>query len=134
MKFIDYGNEEEGVELDRIYKLPASLEKLDALCVKVKIGNMDGVKETEKNKGKVEKMLLVENLFVCLDIEGFATFFNDDIPINLRLTKSKSKEKQDSKGEFCLQKVEGKQEAEKYVDVIGATVRDENQIPMKGLP
>ena len=45
MKFIDYGNEEEGVDLERIYRLPASLEKLDALCVKVKISNMDGVKE-----------------------------------------------------------------------------------------
>ena len=94
------------MDLDEIYQLPASLEKLEPLFVKVKIGNMARVKDSEKNKERVERKLLVKNLFVCLDREGFATFYNDDIPIIFHSGNQKSKEKEDSKGEFCLKKLE----------------------------
>ena len=83
------------MDLDEIYQLPASLEKLEPLLVKVKIGNMARVKDSEKNKERVERKLLVKNLFVCLDREGFATFYNDDIPIIFHSGNQKSKEKEE---------------------------------------
>ena len=58
---------------------------------------MARVKDSEKNKERVERKLLVKNLFVCLDREGFATFYNDDIPIIFHSGNQKSKEKEDSK-------------------------------------
>ena len=67
---------------------------------------MARVKDSEKNKERVERKLRVKNLFVCLDREGFATFYNDDIPIIFHSGNQKSKEKEDSKGEFCLKKLE----------------------------
>ena len=108
VNFFDYENEEENVDLDKIYQLPSSLQKVESLCVKVKIKNMDIVKNSEKNKKKVQKKLSVKNLFVCLDPEGFALFYNDDVPITFQFSKPKSKE--NSKGEFCLGKVEEKAE------------------------
>ena len=44
MNFFDYENEEENVDLEKIYQLPSSLQKLESICVKVKIKNMDIVK------------------------------------------------------------------------------------------
>ena len=66
VNFFDYENEEENVDLEKIYQLPSSLQKLESLCVKVKIKNMDIVKNSEKNKKKVQKKLSLKNLFVCL--------------------------------------------------------------------
>ena len=67
-----------------MFRMPSELLKLKPLCVTVKMGGMNGmVRNTEKNIAKIEKKLSVNRLFVSLNDDKEATFYNDEEKINI---------------------------------------------------
>ena len=56
MRYIDFGNEED-VDIGDIHSLIGDLETLRPLCFKLNLPNVDVVKNSEKNKARVEKKL-----------------------------------------------------------------------------
>ena len=64
--------------------MPAELLKLKPLCVTVKMEGMTGmVRNTEKNIAKIEKKLSVNRLFISLNDNKEATFYDDEERINI---------------------------------------------------
>ena len=67
------------------------METLGPLCFKLNIPNVDFVKNSEKNKARVEKKLQVENLFVCVNEKGDAILFDDLTPISFNFKSKQEK-------------------------------------------
>jgi len=62
------------------------------MAVKVKLVGMEGVKNSEKNRLKVEKKLDVDNLEVSVDKEWGATFYSSGIALRLKGRKAERNE------------------------------------------
>jgi len=90
IRYMDFGNTET-VDRKELCHLPSGLGKLAPMAVRVRLGGMVGVKNTENNRRKVEKKLNVENLEVSLDKEGFATFYTGGIVISFKASKTERK-------------------------------------------
>eukprot|EP00092_Neocalanus_flemingeri_P016858 GFUD01018235.1.p1 GENE.GFUD01018235.1~~GFUD01018235.1.p1 ORF type:complete len:703 (+),score=228.32 GFUD01018235.1:78-2186(+) len=87
VKYMEFGNQEK-VKINELFHLTASLCKMGPLAVRVWVGGMEGVKDTEKNRAKVEKRLSVEELEISLDREGKATFYDGGKLIALKGSRS----------------------------------------------
>ena len=88
VRYMDFGNKEK-VKKTELCHLPSSLGKMGPIALRVRVGGMEGVKDNEKNRAKVEKKLRVEELEVSLNREGFATFYDIGKLINFKGSKSK---------------------------------------------
>jgi len=95
VRYMDFGNMEK-VKKSELCHLPSSLRKMGPVAVRVRVGGMEGVKDNEKNRAKVEKKLGVEELEVSLNREGFATFYNNGKIITFKGSKSKVDTEKDS--------------------------------------
>eukprot|EP00092_Neocalanus_flemingeri_P009502 GFUD01010229.1.p1 GENE.GFUD01010229.1~~GFUD01010229.1.p1 ORF type:complete len:683 (-),score=218.37 GFUD01010229.1:46-1800(-) len=87
VRYMEFGNQEK-VKINELFHLTASLCKMGPLAVRVRVGGMEGVKDTEKNRAKVEKRLSVEELEISLDREGRATFYDGGKLIALKGSRS----------------------------------------------
>ena len=80
------------MERRSLFRMPAELLKLKPLCVTVKMEGMTGmVRNTEKNIAKIEKKLSVNRLFISLNDNKEATFYDDEERINIKLSRKKEK-------------------------------------------
>ena len=88
VRYMDFGNMEK-VKKPELCHLPSSICKMGPVAVRVRVGGMEGVKDNEKNRAKVEKKLGVEDLEVTLNREGLATFYDYGKLIAFKGSKSK---------------------------------------------
>ena len=88
VRYMDFGNMEK-VKKPELCHLPSSICKMGPVAVRVRVGGMEGVKDNEKNRAKVEKKLGVEDLEVSLNREGLATFYDYGKLIAFKGSKSK---------------------------------------------
>merc|ERR1719470_251891 len=95
VRYMDFGNMEK-VKKPELCHLPSSLRKMGPVAVRVRVGGMEGVKDNEKNRAKVEKKLGVEELEVSLNREGFATFYDNGKILTFKGSKSKVNSEKDS--------------------------------------
>jgi len=92
--FCDFGNGET-VDMNELMELPKVLESQNPVAVMVHIEGNEGVEDNEKNRAKVDKKLMVDNLMVKLSQEEdkiSARFAVDGKKIKF----GKSKDKKDS--------------------------------------
>jgi len=91
IRYMEFGNTEM-VDQKELCHLPLSLSKVGPMAVKVKLVGMEGVKNSEKNRLKVEKKLDVDNLEVSVDKEWGATFYSSGIALRLKGSKAERNE------------------------------------------
>ena len=69
----------EELRSDELFRMPSELIGLNPLCVKIKIAGISGsVRNTKKNKEKIESALSVNKLFISLNKKKEATFFDGE--------------------------------------------------------
>jgi len=95
VRYMDFGNMEK-VKKSELCHLPSSLRKMGPVAVRVRVRGMEGVKDNEKNRAKVEKKLGVEELEVSLNREGFATFYDNGKILTFKGSKSKDDSEKES--------------------------------------
>merc|ERR1740137_443613 len=88
VRYTEFGNMEK-VNKVELCHLPSNLSKIAPVAVRVRVGGVEGVKDNEKNRAKIEKKLDVDNLEVNLNREGFASFYANGKVINFKGGKSK---------------------------------------------
>merc|ERR1719234_2503249 len=86
IRYMEFGNSEI-VDQKELCHLPSSLVKVGPLAVKVRLVGMEGVKNSEKNRRKVEKKLDVDNLEVTVDKKWLATFYSSGVAIKFKGSK-----------------------------------------------
>jgi len=103
VRYMEFGNMEK-VNKVELCHLPSSLCKVVSMAVRVRVGGMEGVKDNEKNRAKVEKKLDVDDLEVTLNREGFATFFTNGKCISFKGSKIKLEESSQPQ-KICTEKL-----------------------------
>jgi len=88
VRYMDFGNIEK-VKKSELCHLPSSLCKMGPVAVRVRVGGMEGVKDNERNRARVEKKLGIEELEVSLNREGFAIFYDNCRLITFKGSKSR---------------------------------------------
>jgi len=91
IRYMEFGNSEM-VDQKELCNLPSSLGKVGPLAVKVRLVGMEGVKNSEKNRRKVEKKLDVDNLEVSVDKEWLATFYSSGVALRFKGSKAERNE------------------------------------------
>ena len=91
IRYLEFGNSEI-VDQKELCHLPSSLGKVGPMAVKVRLVGMEGVKNTEKNRRKVEKKLDVDNLEVSVDKDWLATFYSSGVAVRFKGSKSEPNE------------------------------------------
>jgi len=91
IRYMEFGNSEM-VDQKELCHLPSSLGKVGPLAVKVRLAGMEGVKNTEKNRRKVEKKFDVDNLEVSVDKEWLATFYSNGAALRFKGSKAERNE------------------------------------------
>jgi len=113
--YLDFGNVEE-LRSDELFRMPSELIGLNPLCVKIKIAGINGsVRNTKKNKEKIESALSVNKLFISLNKKKEATFFDGedtDKQIYFNLCRKKNRAMVNTGNLDTIE--EGEEEEEEY--------------------